>query len=139
MYLCADEKHMEKINKVQAKLALSQNKGKFRHGQKEDGNCILASVCSKIVNFQNYLYLCYNMCYNKFEVKTMNFPEFVKMARQKTGMSQEDLARALNVSFATINRWENGKTHPNKLTQAVFFDFCQKRGLEIAYSKGKEE
>lgn len=69
----------------------------------------------------------------------MNFPDIVKIARQKTGMSQEDLARALNVSFATINRWENGKTHPNKLTQAVFFDFCQKQGLDIENLKGVEE
>ena len=62
----------------------------------------------------------------------MNFSEIVKTVRQKTGMSQEDLARALNVSFATINRWENGKTHPNKLTQAVFFDFCISRGLDVS-------
>lgn len=69
----------------------------------------------------------------------MNFPEIVKMARQKTSMSQEDLARVLKVSFATINRWENGKTHPNKLTQAVFFDFCQRKGLDIEKLKGVEE
>lgn len=69
----------------------------------------------------------------------MNFPDIVKTAREKTGMSQEDLARALNVSFATINRWENGKTHPNKLTQTVFFDFCQKQGLDIDSFKGMEE
>lgn len=74
-----------------------------------------------------------------FEVKSMNFPEIVKITRQKTGMSQEDLARALNVSFATINRWENGKTHPNKLTQSVFFEFCQKQGLDIENIKGMEE
>lgn len=61
----------------------------------------------------------------------MNFPELVKTVREKSGMSQEDLARALNVSFATINRWENGKTHPNKLTQAVFLDFCKNQGLNI--------
>jgi len=63
----------------------------------------------------------------------MNFPELVKAVREKSGMSQEDLAHALNVSFATINRWENGKTHPNKLTQAVFLDFCKKQGLNIEY------
>ena len=69
----------------------------------------------------------------------MNFPEIVKMVREKSGMSQEDLARALNVSFTTINRWENGKTHPNKLTQAVFFDFCRQQGLDIENLKGMEE
>lgn len=66
----------------------------------------------------------------------MNFAEIVKITREKSGMSQEELARAINVSFATINRWENGKTHPNKLTQAVFFDFCSKQGLNI---EGMEE
>lgn len=69
----------------------------------------------------------------------MNFPEIVKTVREKSGMSQEDLARALNVSFATINRWENGKTRPNKLTQTVFFDYCKKQGLDIENLKGMEE
>lgn len=69
----------------------------------------------------------------------MNFSDIVKTVRQKADMSQEDLARALDVSFATINRWENGKTHPNKLTKAVFFDFCQKQGLDIEKLKGMGE
>lgn len=59
----------------------------------------------------------------------MEFPDVVKMLREKTGMSQEDLARALEVSFVTINRWENGKTRPNKLTKSVFFTFCEKYGI----------
>ena len=69
----------------------------------------------------------------------MNFPEIVKKVREKANMSQEDLARALNVSFATINRWENGKTHPNKLTQAVFLDFCRQQGLDMKNLEGMEE
>ena len=69
----------------------------------------------------------------------MEFSRIVKIVREKTGMSQEDLARALNVSFATINRWENGKTHPNKLTQNVFYDFCRQQGLNIENLKGAEE
>lgn len=74
-----------------------------------------------------------------FEVKNMKFSEIVKLVRKKTGMSQDELARVLNVSFATINRWENGKTHPNKLTQAVFFDFCRQQGLNIESLKSGEE
>jgi len=69
----------------------------------------------------------------------MEFPRIVKIVREKTGMSQEDLARVLNVSFATINRWENGKTHPNKLTQAVFFDFCRGQGLDMEKLESMEE
>ena len=61
----------------------------------------------------------------------MDFPATVKMAREKMNMSQEGLARALNVSFATINRWENGKTHPNKMAQQVFISFCKQNGIRI--------
>ena len=59
----------------------------------------------------------------------MDFPAYVKMVREKIGMSQEDLARALNVSFVTINRWENGKTRPNKLAKSVFIAFCEQQGV----------
>ena len=41
----------------------------------------------------------------------------LKRIRQLHGWSQEDLARKLGVSFATVNRWENGKTKPSRLAQ----------------------
>ena len=80
---------------------------------------------------QNPIAKSYNTCYTFEEVISMDFPSIVKMAREKTGMSQEDLARAINVSFATINRWENGKTSPNKMAASVFFDFCKRNGVKI--------
>jgi len=36
----------------------------------------------------------------------------VKQIRNDLKMSQEDFARALNVSYTTVNRWENGKAQP---------------------------
>jgi len=69
----------------------------------------------------------------------MEFSRIVKIVREKLGMSQEDLARTLNVSFATINRWENSKTHPNKLTENVFFNFCQRQGIDIDNLSDLEE
>ncbi len=54
-----------------------------------------------------------------------NFPETVKEVRRQVGLSQEELARALGVSFATVNRWENGKTVPSKLAQRQFEQFCK--------------
>ena len=57
-----------------------------------------------------------------------NFPETVKEVRWQLRLSQEELAHALGVSFATVNRWENGKTVPSKLAQRQFELFCaQKR------------
>ena len=61
----------------------------------------------------------------------MDFPAVVKYVREKTGMSQEDLARAINVSFASINRWENGKNRPNKLALSVFTSYCKQKGIDI--------
>jgi len=53
-----------------------------------------------------------------------NFPELVKDVRRQLGFSQEELAHALGVSFATVNRWENAKTVPSKLAQRQFAQFC---------------
>lgn len=53
-----------------------------------------------------------------------NFPATVKEVRRQLSLSQEGLAHALGVSFATVNRWENGKTIPSKLAQRQFEQFC---------------
>ncbi|WP_255199602.1 helix-turn-helix domain-containing protein [Marinobacter lutaoensis] len=55
-----------------------------------------------------------------------NFPETVKEVRRQLALSQEELAHALGVSFATVNRWENGKTVPSKLAQRQFEAFCER-------------
>ncbi len=54
-----------------------------------------------------------------------NFPEQVKAVRKQLGLSQEELAEALGVSFATVNRWENRKVVPSKLAHRQFMQFCQ--------------
>ena len=46
-----------------------------------------------------------------------NIAEELKKLRQQQGWSQEDLARKIGVSFATVNRWETGKTKPSRLAQ----------------------
>lgn len=59
----------------------------------------------------------------------MEFSTKIRLVREKLNISQEDLARALNVSFATINRWENAKTKPIKMAQAAFDAFCEKHNI----------
>jgi len=54
------------------------------------------------------------------------FPVLVKSIRKQLGFSQEDLARALGVSFATVNRWENGQAMPSKLAKAQLDAFCDR-------------
>jgi transcriptional regulator with XRE-family HTH domain len=61
----------------------------------------------------------------------MDFALLIKETRRKLGLSQEELADALFVSFSTINRWENGHVFPNKLARKRFVDFCKSKGIEI--------
>lgn len=41
-------------------------------------------------------------------------PKEIKQIRINLGLSQQDFAGMLGVSFATVNRWENGKARPQK-------------------------
>ncbi|MBU1674490.1 helix-turn-helix domain-containing protein [bacterium] len=55
-----------------------------------------------------------------------DFRALVKSIRAQLEFSQEDLARALGVSLATVNRWENGQVKPSKLAKAQLDTFCSK-------------
>jgi len=53
------------------------------------------------------------------------FSNRVRKVRNQLNLSQEDLAHAIGVSFATVNRWENKKTKPSKLALNQFNSFCK--------------
>jgi putative transcriptional regulator len=55
-----------------------------------------------------------------------NYPSLVKEVRRQLAISQEDLARELGVSFATVNRWENGLAKPSKLARVQLDTFCER-------------
>lgn len=60
-----------------------------------------------------------------FSMKTTpEFPIQVKAIREQLGLSQEALAWKIGISFATLNRWENGKSNPSKLAQSQLEKFC---------------
>jgi len=62
---------------------------------------------------------------------TMAFSEYVRKIRRDLDMSQQELAKELNVSFASINRWENKQVSPSNLAKKSFTDFCTKRKIQI--------
>lgn len=41
-----------------------------------------------------------------------DFPKRLREARKRKGMSQEKLARKIDVSLGTVENWENGRTKP---------------------------
>ena len=46
-------------------------------------------------------------------------------------MSQEELAEILGVTFASVNRWENGTAIPNKIAQSRIYDLCKKYEVPV--------
>jgi DNA-binding transcriptional regulator YiaG len=42
-------------------------------------------------------------------------PNLVREIRKRLGISQEQLARELGISFQTVNRWENAKATPSQM------------------------
>ncbi len=61
----------------------------------------------------------------------MNFSEAVKTLRQDHLLSQEAFAKELGVSFATVNRWENGKTQPTYKTLRMIDDYCKRNHINF--------
>ena len=50
----------------------------------------------------------------------MSFAENLKQVRNHLCLTQEELAHKLGVSFATVNRWENGSYNPSRLAKKTF-------------------
>ena len=44
-----------------------------------------------------------------------NVPQWIKAIRTRMGLTQEQFAAVIGVTFATVNRWEAGKTNPSRL------------------------
>ena len=55
----------------------------------------------------------------------------IKRIRQFAGLSQQEFSEKLGVTFATINRWENGKATPNRLAQTKLYDFCKEGNIPV--------
>ncbi len=56
----------------------------------------------------------------------MGFSEEVKELRHKCLLSQTDFAKAIGVSFSTVNRWETGKSKPNYKALKRIDEYCKK-------------
>jgi Predicted transcription factor, homolog of eukaryotic MBF1 len=57
------------------------------------------------------------------------FGDIVNEIRKQLGITQEQLARELNISFSTINRWENSHTVPSHLAKMRLVEFCEKNSI----------
>lgn len=61
-------------------------------------------------------------------MKNKDVPKLIKKIRGKLGLTQEQLAHKVGVTFSTINNWEKGTRTPHP--------FLFKRLIEIAEEAG---
>lgn len=64
----------------------------------------------------------------------MEYTNIVLRIRAKLNMSQQELADILKVSFATVNRWENGKSKPSKRYVYILEELCKENNIEFKRS-----
>jgi DNA-binding transcriptional regulator YiaG len=60
----------------------------------------------------------------------------LRVLRERLQLTQQGMAESLGVSFATVNRWENGWTAPSKLAIRQIDLLCSEHSIEpVTYSK----
>ena len=58
--------------------------------------------------------------------------DLIKNIRNFVTMNQEQFAESLGTTVLSINRWENGKTEPNKMAQKQLYQFCKNNSIDLA-------
>lgn len=59
----------------------------------------------------------------------MSFSDSIKKVRKQDFLTQEEFAQELGVSFATVNRWETGKSIPNLKKMKLIDEYCKKKSI----------
>ena len=59
-----------------------------------------------------------------------DYPALVKKLKDKLIVSQEELAKLLEVSFSKINCCENCHTEPTIKAKRKIFELCKENGIE---------
>ena len=54
----------------------------------------------------------------------MGFSDEITIVRKKAFLTQTAFAKEINVSYSTVNRWENGKGKPNLTAMKLIKNFC---------------
>jgi type I restriction enzyme M protein len=68
-----------------------------------------------------------------------NIATTIREVRAKLKYSQEELASRLNVSFATVNRWENGKAQPQGAARDAINKLLEEIGGDPLVSREPDE
>lgn len=64
-----------------------------------------------------------------------NYPKAIKKLRAKLDLSQDELAKLLNVSFVSVNRWETGKHEPTIIFKERLSDLFDENNIILEENK----
>jgi len=63
----------------------------------------------------------------------------IRELRKRLGLTQEEFAHAVAVTFSTVNRWENGHAKPSKLARRAIESLAAMKGGSTSSSQTIEE
>ncbi len=61
----------------------------------------------------------------------MDYQLLVKELRKKLILTQEEFAKLLCVSFASINRWETGRHEPTIKVKRKIVELCKENNIDL--------
>ena len=61
----------------------------------------------------------------------ISMKDLIRTIRSSAGMNQERFASVLGTTPLSINRWENGKTIPNRMAQMQLYNFCKEHDIDV--------
>ncbi len=61
----------------------------------------------------------------------MNWPKIIKSIRDKLFITQAELAEKINVSFASVNRWEQGHHEPTMKAKRKLAEICRELNIDM--------
>lgn len=61
----------------------------------------------------------------------IDYQRTVKELRDKLIMTQSEFAKYLGVSFASINRWENGTNKPTTAIERTIVELCKNNNIKL--------
>lgn len=60
-----------------------------------------------------------------------DYQKMIVSLRNKLILSQEEFAKLLGVSFASVNRWERGHHEPTIKVKRKIIELCKKHKVEL--------
>lgn len=66
----------------------------------------------------------------------MKSSEMIKEIRSLLSLSQLELAEKLGISFATVNRWENGRCEPSQIARNAIKNLCHNSHIDFSQFEG---